>query len=68
MKNYTNKTHLYEVPIEEFLMKELKEFAVGYELDKWKVLHKILTDGLKRKKSIFKSVEKQKKNLGTKND
>ena len=68
MKKETNKTHLYEVPIEELLMKELEDFALVYELDKWKVLQKILIDGLKRKKSVFKSVEKQKKYLGSKND
>ncbi len=68
MKNYTNKTHLYEVPIEEFLMKELEEFALAYELDKWKLINKIVADGFKRKKILFRSVEKQKKNLGSKND
>ena len=49
-------------------MKELEDFASVYELDKWRVLQKILIDGLKRKKSIFRSVEKQKKNLGTNNE
>ena len=68
MKKETNKTHLYEVPIEEFLMKELQDFASAYELDKWKVIHKILIDGLKRKKTLFRTVEKQKKYLGSKND
>ena len=68
MKDKENKNYLYEVPIEQFLMNELEEFAMAYKLDKWKVAQKILSDGLKRKKSVFKSVEKQKKNLGAKNE
>lgn len=59
-----SKDYLYEIPMEEFLMKELEDFASAYKLDKYKVIHKILVDGLKRKKSIFRSVEKQKEYLG----
>jgi hypothetical protein len=66
MKNEINKTHLYEFPIEELLMKELEGFALVYELDKWKLVNKILVDGLKRKKSMFRSIEKQKESLGGK--
>lgn len=64
MKSNINKNSIYEVPIEDFLMKDLEDFALAYKLNKWKVLKKILADGLKRKKSIFRSVESQKQILG----
>lgn len=66
MKNEKGGGDMCEIHLEGFLMKELEDFALAYKLDKRKVLNKILLDGLKRKKSIFRSVEKQKENLGDK--
>lgn len=64
MSKNEDKSYIYEVPIENYLMRELEEFASAYKLNKWKVLKKILADGLKRKTSIFRSVESQKETLG----